>query len=129
MEKLTVAFATNDGEHFMSNHFGDADYYHIYEINPTSAKYIKVIQNTTEEEEIHADPKKAKGISQLLKEEKVNVVGSKVFGPNIKRIKKTFVCLLLKDTNIKDAIKKVSENYDKILSEWNKGEERNFLSI
>ena len=78
MEKLIVAFATNDGEHFMSNHFGDADYYHIYEIDPTSAKFIKVIENTTEEEdeEIHADPKKAKGISELLKEENVFVVGS-----------------------------------------------------
>ena len=61
MVKLKVAFATDDGKTFMSRHFGDAEYYYIYEINKENAEFIKKINNTTEEEEdIHADPTKAK---------------------------------------------------------------------
>ncbi len=94
MEKIKVAFATDDGKSFMGRHFGDAEHYYIYEIDNNNANFIKKIDNTTEEEKMHADPKKAKGITSLLNEENVNVVVSKVFGPNINRIKKNlFVSL------------------------------------
>ena len=97
MKKLKVAFATDNGKTFMGRHFGDAEYYDIYEINDKNTEFIKKISNSTEEEEdVHADPQKAKGISNLLLEEDVSVVVSKVFGPNIKRIKKKFVCILMK---------------------------------
>ena len=32
MKKLKVAFATDDGKTFMDRHFGDAEYYYIYEM-------------------------------------------------------------------------------------------------
>jgi len=87
--KLKVAFATDDGKTFMGRHFGDARFYDIYELDEDQASFIKRIENTVDEEEdVHADPKKAKGISTLLLDEKVAVVVSKIFGPNIKRIKK-----------------------------------------
>lgn len=60
MEKLKFAFATDDGISFINRHFGDADFYDIYEISADKNKFIKRIDNTTEDEEIHADPKKAK---------------------------------------------------------------------
>ena len=93
---LITAFATNNGTTFMDNHFGDANYYDIYKISASNSEFIKRIDNTVDiEEESHADPKKAKGISGLLKSEGIQVVVSKVFGPNIKRIKKNFVCRYL----------------------------------
>ncbi len=130
MEKIRVAFATDNGKTFMGRHFGDADFYDIYEIDGNKANFIKRIDNTVdEEEEVHADPKKAKGISKLLLNENINVVVSKIFGPNIKRIKKKFVCIVVKDEEIEEGINKICDNIEKIYNEWEKGEERKHLSF
>ncbi|TSA26250.1 dinitrogenase iron-molybdenum cofactor biosynthesis protein, partial [bacterium] len=125
MEKIRVAFATDNGKTFMGRHFGDADFYDIYEISAMKANFIKRINNTIdEEEEVHADPKKAQGISHLLLDENISVVVSKIFGPNIKRINKKFVCVVIKDEKIEDAVNKICSNIGKIYEEWENGEKR-----
>ncbi len=130
MQKFKVAFATDDGKTFMGRHFGDAERYYIYEIDNENDEFIKKIDNSTEEEEdIHADPKKAGSITKLLKQEKVQVVVSKVFGPNIMRIKKKFVCILIKEKSIENSIDIIKSNYLKISKEWESGENRNFLKL
>jgi len=130
MEKIKIAFATDDGKTFIGKHFGDARFYDIYEINGNNAKFIKRISNTVDEEEnVHADPKKAKGISTLLLDEKVTVVVSKIFGPNIKRIKKNFVCIVVRDVEIDIGLKKICDNIEKIYIEWEKGNERKHLTL
>lgn len=125
--KLRVAFATDDGKTFIARHFGDADYYHVYEIEGNEAKHISVIKNTPGEEDVHADPKKAKGITQLLKSEGVSVAVAKVFGPNIKRIKQLFVCIVTKENTIKSAVNNIIADKDRIEHEWEKGKEREHL--
>ncbi len=129
MEKIKVAFATDDGSNFINRHFGDARFYDIYEIEGNQANYLKRVDNTTEEEEIHADPKKAKGIANLLLEENVSVVISKIFGPNIKRIRKKFVCVVMKDNDISEGIQKICDNTEKIYEEWEKGSDRQHLKL
>jgi len=128
--KLRVAFATDDGKTFMGRHFGDARFYDIYELDEDRASFIKRIENTVDEEEdVHADPKKAKGISTLLLDEKVAVVVSKIFGPNIKRIKKKFVCIVVRDDEIDVGLKKICNNIEKIYIEWEKGKERKHILL
>ena len=128
--KLKVAFATDDGKTFMGRHFGDARFYDIYELDEDQASFIKRIENTVDEEEdVHADPKKAKGISTLLLDEKVAVVVSKIFGPNIKRIKKKFVCIVVRDDEIDVGLKKICNNIEKIYIEWEKGKERKHILL
>jgi len=128
--KLKVAFATDDGKTFMGRHFGDARFYDIYELDEDQASFIKRIENTVDEEEdVHADPKKAKGISTLLLDEKVAVVVSKIFGPNIKRIKKKFVCIVVRDNEIDVGLKKICNNIEKIYIEWEKGKERKHILL
>ncbi len=130
MEKFKAAFATDDGNKFMSRHFGDAEYYFIYEIENKNAEFVKKIDNTTEEDEnIHADPQKARGIAGLLLQEDVSVVVSKVFGPNIKRIKQKFVCVLVKDEYISDGVQRICDNVKMIYDEWEKGTERKHLNL
>jgi predicted Fe-Mo cluster-binding NifX family protein len=126
---LLFAFATDDGTKYIDRHFGDADFYDIYEISSNESKFIKRINNTTEEEDIHADPKKASSIVDLLKIEKVQVAISKVFGPNIKRIKKKFVCGLFNDPQISDSIKIIQKNINVFIDEWEKGETRNHINM
>ncbi|MCK5823743.1 MAG: hypothetical protein KAG95_07050 [Bacteroidales bacterium] len=128
---LRFAFATDDGKTYNDNHFGDADYYDVYEISSIENNFIKRINNTTEEddENIHADPVKAKSVVDMLKIEDIQIVASKIFGPNIKRIKKKFVCVLFNDDQISDSIKIIQKNIDLINSEWVKGETRNHINF
>ena len=128
---MKVAFATDDGKKFIDRHFGDAEFYNIYEICKDKAEYLKRIVNTTEEddEHIHADPKKANGVASLFKGENVQVLVSKVFGPNIKRMKKKFVCVLMNRKSIEEGIKKLQESINIVENEWNKGEDRNHLNL
>jgi len=130
MDKIITAFATDDGLSFMERHFGDANQYDIHEIYPFEAKFIGVINNIiNEEEEVHADPKKAKGIANLLKKEKVQVLVSKKFGANIERMKKKFVCILMNDKEISESIKTIQRNFNIIIDEWEKGDTRNFINF
>ena len=128
--KIITAFATDDGKSFIKRHFGDAYYYDIYEISASEAKFIKRIKNTTDEDQdIHADTKKAKGVTVLLKNENVQVVVSKIYGPNIKRIRKIFVCILMNNKKISDSIKTIQKNIDIIINEWEKGESRSYINL
>jgi len=128
MDTTKIVFATDNGKTYIDRHFGDAEHYDIYEISSTEAKFVKRINNTTEEEEMHADPKKAKGITGLFKDDDVRVVVSKVFGPNIKRIRKNFVCILMNDEMISESITKIQNNITAIKEEWEKGENRKHLN-
>jgi len=126
MNNMMVAVATDNGEKFIDRHFGDAKYYDIYKLTNTNALFIKRIENVIEEQEaVHANPEKAKGVAGLLKKENVTVVISKIFGPNIKRIRKNFVCVIMNDESIKDALERLIYNWALIVTEWEKGAERN----
>ncbi len=132
MEKFITAFATDDGESFIDRHFGDADFYDIYEISESKVQLLKRIDNTTEDdedEEGHGDPIKAQGVTGMLKKEGVSMSVSRVFGPNLKRIKKKFLCVITEEGSIKDSIKKLQHIFPELVVEWVKGEERNFIRL
>ena len=126
---MKIAFATDNGITFVERHFGDAKHYLIYEINEQKISFVRKIDNSLEAEEMHADPKKAKGISSLLFQEDVAVVVSKIFGPNIARIRKKFVCIVSKEKDIVKSIDNIQGNYNAVLSEWKNGEERKHLIL
>lgn len=129
MISLLAAVSTDDGKTMINRHFGDADKFLIYQITPEKAEFLKVIENTTEEEndEVHADPRKAGNIARLLKQEKVQVVVSRVFGPNLKRIKQHFVCVITNAPTVSDSIALLQKNMEKLDWEWQLGEQRSFL--
>jgi predicted Fe-Mo cluster-binding NifX family protein len=129
MENWIVAFSTDNGKHFIDRHSGDAKYYDLYQINSSSANFIKRIENNTGKEERHADPLKAKGISELLKKEGVQVMVAKRFGPNIKRIKSKFVCVMMNDDEIAISLKNLQKQINRIEETWEVGEERGYLNF
>lgn len=129
MEKLRVAAATDDGKTFVDRHFGDAEFFHVYDVSPTGAEFILSMENRTEEEEGHADPKKAKGIVGILKKEGVEVGLTRAFGPNIKRIKSKIVCVLTSRQTVSEGLELIRENFDTVVAEWDKGEDRHFLNL
>lgn len=129
MENFITAFATDDGENYITRHFGDANYYDIYDMTSDKCVFIKRIENGDFEEEFDGDPKKAGNIASILLKENVKVVVSKAFGPNINRIKKKFVCILSNEFEIKKTFVKVQKLFPKIIEEWEKGENRTYLNL
>ncbi len=126
---LTAAFATDDGMHFINRHFGDAELYDVYEISRENSRFIKQIRNSSGEEsgELHADPAKAKSVAGILLKEGVAIVVSKIFGPNIKRIRKKFVCVICREKTIEAGVRSIQNHIDEIEAEWLKGPERGHL--
>jgi len=127
---MKVAFATNDGNTYNDTHFGDSDYYDLYELSETEAVFLERISNTVdEEEEIHADPKKAKGIVGLLSNYGVSTVVSKVFGPNIKRIKNKFVCILMNNATIDESLPFLCEHLLEFHKEWQNSIDKKYFDL
>ncbi len=129
MESLTVAVATDDGKSFIDRHFGDAEKYYIYRLTSGSLEFVKKIENTTEEERQHADPVKAKGVTGMLKEENVQVAVSKVFGPNIKRIKKKFVCVAAPGQVMEVVLSELPHRFHELAAQWEAGENREIVKL
>ena len=126
---LTVAFPTDDEVNFINRHFGDATMFALYTISPNKLKYKKSVLNKSEEEKTHADPKKAKSISKILKEQNVDILVGRAFGGNILRMKKHFVCVKCDFTKIEDSFETLLKNFDRIVVELQKGEARDYLVI
>lgn len=126
---LKVALATNDGENFINNHFGEADQYYIYTITNKSHQFIKSVANNSIEEKQHADPKKAKSIIKILKKEGVQVVCNSAFGANIKRVKKKLVPVITSKTTLEAGLEELVANYEQLLQLWERGEEREYLNL
>jgi len=128
---MKIVFATDDGLTFMDRHFGDAEFYEVFDVYKDDFKHVKRMNNSTEEddESLHGDPVKAKGVATLFKDEDVKVLVTKVFGANIKRMKKKFVCVLLDTDTIANGMKKVQEIMPEIEQEWKLGEDRKFINL
>ena len=131
MENMIIAFASDDGKNYTEKHFGDAEYYLLYEFTNQYADLIRKIKNTSggEIEEIHADPRKAGSVVEMLQKENVKVAVSAVFGPNIKRIKRQFVCILEDKGSISDSIPHLMNKFPEVLEMWNKGETRDHINF
>ena len=129
--ELIFAFATDDGRTLKNeDHFGNARYYAIYRISPGKGEFIEQRSNIKveeDEEEIHGDPNKARAVSSVLKG--VNALVSKRFGPNIKRMVKKFVCIIVRTDSIEEALEIIESNMSRITQEYQKGEDRKHLVL
>jgi|SRR6056297_753386 len=111
---MKIACATDDGINFISRHFGDANYYYIFELIDGDFVYVDKIRNNSEEEKQHADPVKAKSIVKLLKEQNVDVGLAKVFGPNILRIKNIITPVIVSVDDIQSGLMQLKKSYSQV---------------
>jgi len=118
--KVKLACGTDNGTEFTDKHFGSSKYFLIYEFNleTKDLEFLNKIENSTPEEEKHGDIKKAKSVSELLKN--VFVLVAFRYGPNIIRIKKRFVPIISREKNIEKTLNKVKLCSNKIKSEIEK---------
>ena len=129
MDKLIVAFATDNKKNFTKEHFGEAKEYLIYEISKADSQLIDNIKNISPEEKMHGDPNKAKGVASLLKPLNVKVLVSTAFGRNIVHQQQKFVVILSNTDIIEEVIKNIQTNFNDIVAEWEKGEDRDYLRL
>jgi len=118
--KIKLACGTDNGTEFTNEHFGSSKYFLIYDfdLETKDLRFLKRKENSTQEEEKHGDIKKAKSVSELLK----NVFALVAFryGPNIIRIKKRFVPIISREKNIEKTLNKVKLYSNKIKTEIEK---------
>lgn len=133
--KFKVGCATDNGKELKKDHFGDAKFYDIYEIDKENIEFYKRINNPKyeeeeEEEEGHSgDPEKAKGISKPLKKEGVKMMIGYQIGPNIVNMRKNFVPAVSRSLSIEKTLINVQKITKKVEEEWNKGENRKHIVI
>ncbi len=127
MGPLICAFGVDEGSSFTDRHFGDSEYFDIYELVEETFNFKTRLKNTSEDEKVHADPKKAGSIAGLLKTQGVQVVFSRQFGPNIVRIRRRFVCIKLQSKSVEDVKRLAIAHLDTLSQMWDCGEHRGIL--
>ncbi len=131
-QELVFAIGTDDGKTIkQDDHVGMAKYYSIWKYFDGNLFFIEKRENIKYDEDesrTHGDPKKAEKVSSILNG--VDIIVGKIIGPNIVRMKKKFVPLIVREPLIKGALEIIKENINEIVEEKEKeGEERRGLVI
>ncbi len=116
---MKIACGSNDLKNFTKEHFGDSKYFLIYNIDRDNYKLLEKIENTSPKEELHSDPKKAKSIATTLNSRNVKAIFAYVIGPNIIRIRKKFVPIISRISDMTKALDKLKEHIEDVEGELN----------
>jgi len=125
-----VAFGTDDGESLNNDHVGMARYFYVYRFSNGKAEFVERRENAKlkgDESMKHGDPEKAKATSSVL--ENVDVLVGRKFGPNLTRLVKKFVCVVVRTDTITNAIKCVRNSMELVVEQKNKGEGRKHIVL
>jgi len=123
-ENLTVAIGTDDGKTVKAdNHVGMSKYFQIWEYKEGTMTFKEQRENTRykeDESKTHGDPGKAKATSSILHD--IDLLVGKMIGPNVTRLQKKFLCAVVRNPSIEDAVSIIQENINEIIEEKNKTE-------
>ena len=127
---LLVAFSTDDGENMIKEHAGQAKYFDVYKFSEGNAEFLERRDNSKYEgdETIkHGDPKKAQATMEALRG--ANVLVNRMFGPNLPRLLKKLLCVVIRTNKISDAVEMLKQNWAMVQEEYEKGESRKHLVL
>ena len=124
-----IAVGTDDGKNLNNDHVGMTKYFHVYQFSDGEEKFVERRENVKfkGDESIHGDPEKAKATSSVL--EGVDVLVGKKFGPNLPRLLRKFVCVVVRTNTLTSAIEAVHNNIDRIAEEMNKEDDRKHIVL
>ena len=127
--KFLIAFGTDDGENLNNDHVGMAKYFYVYEFSDGKEEFVEKRENVhfKGDESIHGDPEKAKATSSVL--EGVDVLVGRKFGPNLPRLVRKFVCIVVRANTLTSAIQAVHSNMDRIAEEKNEEGDRKHIVL
>ena len=128
--KFSAALGTDDGKTLNKDHFGMAKYFHVYRFFDDKEEFVEKRENVKfrgDESVIHGDPRKAKATSSAL--EGIDVMVGRKFGPNLPRLLKKFVCVVVRKDTIDSAIEAIHNNIDRVVQEKQRGEDRKHIVL
>jgi len=128
--ELLIGFTTNDGEHMINDHAGQAKYFDVYTLSEGKAEFLERRANSKykgAEGLKHGDPKKAQATLAAL--EGLHVLVAKTYGPNLPRLLKKLLCVVIRTKKVSDAVEVVTGNADLVREEYEKGEARRHLVL
>ncbi|WP_456398268.1 NifB/NifX family molybdenum-iron cluster-binding protein [Palaeococcus sp. (in: euryarchaeotes)] len=125
MRKLKVAFGMENDNTLIDAHYGDSDFFAIYEVRENGTfELLEKRHNSAKdmEEEGHGDPRKFKAIINQLKD--VDVLAAFRMGPNFLRIRdeSNKVAFFTRTRDLKLALQRIVENFENI---WEQVQEKN----
>ena len=128
-EKLIFAIGTDDKKTIKSDdHVGMSKYFQIWKYSNGELSFIETRKNIKYKEDetrVHGDPEKAKATASALTN--TDILIGKMMGPNIKRLKDKFVCVIIREQYIKKALEIIEENINEIVEEKNKKERKGII--
>ena len=128
-EELILALGTDDYTGIkLDDHFGMSQHFMIYECSEKKLSLKEKRNNVKYEEDetkIHGDPGKAKTTSSVLHD--VDVLVGGMFGPNITRLRKKFVCAVVREQDIEKVQGLIKDNINEIIEEKNKTERKGLV--
>jgi len=126
---LVFAIGTDNEEIIKSDeHFGMSKYFQIWKYSKGSTFLKETRENAKYKEDetiTHGDPGKAKATASVLVD--VDVLVGKMMGPNIARLKKKFVPVVVREPNIKKSLEIIKENINEIFEEKEKTDRRGLI--
>jgi len=129
--ELLIALGTDDGKNLKGDdHVGMSKYFDVYKFSPGKEEFIERRRNVKFKEDRsikHGDPMKARATASVLKN--VDVLVGRRFGPNLPRLLKRFVCIIVRTDTINNTMRILRNNIDKIMEEKNKGERRKHIVL
>lgn len=126
---MLCVIATDDGVHLMGRHFGDAARYDLYVVSRQDIVFQETIVNPFRDDDdddinSHESKVKAKNMKELFLERNVQALVSKRFGPNVRRMVKNFVPIVVRHENIEKARELLVKHAEEIEQMFQEGQER-----
>ena len=128
--ELLIGFATNDGDNMIKDHAGQAKYFDVYSFSDGKAAFLERRDNSKykgDETLKHGDPKKAQATLEARKG--LDVLVAKMYGPNLPRLLKKLLCVVVRTQKVSEAVEIVSVNLEIVSQEHKKGEARKHLVL
>lgn len=131
--EILVAFSTHDGETLVNDdHAGMARYFDVYRYSDEdgSAEFVERRENSKyggDESMRHGDPKKAKASLSAL--DGCHAWANPRFGPNLPRLLKKLVCVVVRVDRVDEAVGLVEEHIDEVAEQYEAGDDRSHVVL
>ena len=128
--ELLAAFSTHEGERLIDDHAGTARYFDVYRFTDGEAEFVERRENSKyggDEAMKHGDPKKAKASLSAL--DGVDMWVNSRFGPNLPRLLKKVLCIVVRTDSISTGIDLIKRDWDAVVEECAKGQDRKHLVL
>jgi hypothetical protein len=128
--ELLVAFSTDDGENLFEKHAGAAQFFDVYTFSDGQATFLERRANSSfkgDEKLKHGDPQKAQATLGAL--EGMHVLVGKTYGPNLPRLLKKLLCVVIRTQKVAHAVEVIKDHMTTVEQEYQKGEAREHLVL